>query len=206
MRTHRAADRALVLAGTVASALMGVALCTTPYKGAAAGADAVLISQSAHSIPEVQLVRQDERRVSLPQELDDGRPLFVNFIFTSCPGICPLMSESFRQLQDHLGADRTKVHMVSISIDPEQDTPARLREYAERFGAGAQWNHYTGTVDASLAVQRAFGVYNGDKMSHAPITFFRAAPGQPWTELKGFATAADLVRVYKASSRQLATR
>jgi protein SCO1/2 len=87
--------------------------------------------------------------------------------------------------------------MMSISIDPEEDTPRKLREYAERFRAGPQWQHYTGTVAASLAMQRAFGVYNGDKMSHAPVTFFRASPSAPWTQLKGFATANDLVRAYE---------
>jgi hypothetical protein len=46
-------------------------------------------------------------------------------------------------------------------------------------------------------MQRAFGVYNGDKMSHAPVTFFRASPSEPWTQLKGFATANDLVRAYE---------
>jgi protein SCO1/2 len=94
--------------------------------------------------------------------------------------------------------------MVSISIDPEEDTPARLREYAARFRADAQWQHYTGTVQSSLAVQRAFGVYNGDKMAHAPVTFFRSSPNQPWVQLKGFATANDLMGVYKSGGSVIA--
>jgi len=154
-------------------------------------------------VPELSLVRDDGKKVSTTQEFDDGRPVFMNFIFTSCPGICPLLSESFRQLQTKLGDERSKVHMVSISIDPEEDTPRKLREYADRFRAGPQWQHYTGSVAASLAMQRAFGVYNGDKMSHAPVTFFRATPSAPWTQLKGFATANDLVRAYELGSTQL---
>jgi protein SCO1 len=150
-----------------------------------------------YRVPELSLIRDDGRKVSTTREFDDGRPVFMNFIFTSCPGICPLLSESFRQLQIKLGDERSKVHMVSISIDPEEDTPRKLREYADRFRAGPQWQHYTGTVAASLAMQRAFGVYNGDKMSHAPVTFFRASPSAPWTQLKGFATANDLVRAYE---------
>jgi protein SCO1/2 len=150
------------------------------------------------------VVRDDGKTVSLLREVDDGRPVFLNFIFTSCPGICPLMSEAFRQLQVRLGDARSKVHMVSMSIDPEADTPARLREYAAQFRAGSQWQHYTGTVEASLAMQRAFGVYNGDKMNHAPVTFFRAAPDQPWTQLSGFATAGDLFNVYKTGTLSFA--
>ena len=52
----------------------------------------------------------------------------------------------FEQLQEMLGEERNKVHMISISIDPEQDTPTRLREYAKKFGAGPAWQHYTGTL------------------------------------------------------------
>jgi protein SCO1/2 len=153
-------------------------------------------SMQAIEIPDVAVVRSDGRRVSLRSELNDGRPVVLNFIFTSCPGICPMMSQVFSQLQRALGADRDGVHMVSISIDPEQDTPERLREYAEKFAAGSQWQHYTGSVEASQSVQRAFGVYNGDKMSHAPVTFMRAEPGGRWLRIDGIASGADLLAHY----------
>lgn len=166
-------------------------------------ASSLRISVVDYRMPELSLIRDDGKKVSTTQEFDDGRPVFLNFIFTSCPGICPLLSESFRQLQTKLGDERSKVHMVSISIDPEEDTPRKLREYADRFRAGPQWQHYTGTVAASLAMQRAFGVYNGDKMSHAPVTFFRPSPSEPWTQLKGFATANDLVRAYDLGTARL---
>jgi protein SCO1/2 len=55
----------------------------------------------------------------------------------------------------------------------------------------------TGTLDDSVAVQRAFDVYRGDKMNHQPATFLRAAPGQPWVRLEGFASAADILREYR---------
>ena len=73
-----------------------------------------------------------------------------------------------------------------ISTDPEQDTPVRLREYARKFRPGPEWQHYTGTIEASLAAQRALDVYRGDKMSHAPVTVLRAAPGRPWVHIDGF--------------------
>ena len=149
-------------------------------------------STANYTVPEVKLVRDDGKTVSLPEELNDGRPVALNFIFTSCTAICPVMSRVFSQLQSNLGDERTTVHMVSISIDPEQDTPARLTEYAKKFGAGPQWQHYTGTTEASIAAQRAFNAYRGDKMNHNPVTFLRAAPGKPWERIDGFATAYEL--------------
>jgi cytochrome oxidase Cu insertion factor (SCO1/SenC/PrrC family) len=143
-------------------------------------------------IPSVSLLREDGKAVSFPQELDDGKPVVLTFIFTSCTTICPVMSQLFSQLQDRLGTERSKIHMASISIDPERDRPERLAEYAKRYHAGPQWHYYTGTVQASLAVQRAFEAYRGDKMDHTPLTFVRARPGSTWMRIDGYATPDEL--------------
>ena len=76
-------------------------------------------------------------------------------------------------------------------------TPAALKAYAGKYGAGPQWQMLTGSLDDSIAVQRAFDVYRGDKMNHQPATFLRAGPGQPWVRLDGFASAADILREYR---------
>lgn len=146
-----------------------------------------------YPIPDLRLVREDGAAVSLAQELGDARPVVLNFIYTTCTSVCPLTSQTFADLQAKLGRARTSVHMVSISIDPEQDTPARLRAYAQKFDAGSQWQHYTGTVAASVAAQRAFNTYRGGKMDHAPVTFVRTAPGSRWVRIDGFATAEQLL-------------
>lgn len=150
-----------------------------------------------YAVPAVRLVREDGKAVSLPDEVNDGRPVLLNFIFTSCSSFCPLMSSVFAQFERRLGPDAGKVHLMSISIDPEQDTPARLREYAHKFQAGRNWQHYTGTLAASVAAQRAFDVYRGGKMSHNAVTLLRAAPGKPWLRIDGLVRPDDLVRDYR---------
>jgi protein SCO1/2 len=156
-------------------------------------ADGIRRSEMQYVTPDVKLLRQDGRLVSLAAELDDGRPVVMNFIYTSCTTICPLNSQTFEQFQKSLGAASRGVHLVSISIDPEQDSPARLREYAAQFDAAPGWDHYTGTLAASQAIQKAFGAYRGDKMSHSPLTLMRPAPGRPWVRFDGFASAAQLL-------------
>lgn len=187
----------------VAASLLAALSMLAPKAGAHESAEHrhtlskdVKVSLVDYKVPDLTLVRDDGTRVKLPRELDDGRPVVMNFVYTTCPGICPIMSAMFSEFQDRLGAERSRVHMVSISIDPEQDTPARLREYATKFSAGPQWQHYTGTVADSIAVQKAFGVYRGDKMSHDPLTLMRSEPGKPWVRIDGFATAVDLVSQY----------
>jgi protein SCO1/2 len=147
-----------------------------------------------YRLPAVALTRSDGRVLPAREALDDGRLVVLDFIFTTCQGICPVLSQTFSQLQARLGADSDKVHLVSISIDPEQDTPERMTEYARRFGAGPRWDHYTGTTEASVAMQRAFDAYRGDKMDHTPVTFLRARPGARWERLDGFVSPDEVVR------------
>ena len=154
-------------------------------------------STVTYETPDVSLVRADGKRVSLPQELDDGRPVLLNFIFTTCSSICPLTSRTLEEFQRKLGREASKVHLMSISIDPEEDTPARLTAYARKFHAGPAWQYYTGTVAASIAAQRAFDVYRGEKMSHTAVTLMRATPGKPWLRIEGFVTPDELVDDYR---------
>jgi len=150
----------------------------------------------SYEVPRVDLVRDDGLPVTFERVLQGSRPIYLNFIFTSCTSVCPVMSQVFSQLQEALGADAGKVDMVSMSIDPEYDTPKRLAHYARQFDAGPQWRFYTSTADAAVLVQKAFDVYSRDKMSHPVVTFYRPAPGQPWTRFDGFATPAELAAEY----------
>jgi protein SCO1/2 len=160
-------------------------------------------SLRSYTVPAVSLVRDDGTGVSLASELADARPVVLNFIYTTCTSVCPLTSQTFSELQRKLGAARDAVHLVSISIDPEYDTPERLTAYANKYHAGAQWQHYTGTTKASIALQQAFNAYRGDKMNHIPLTFLRAAPGKPWVRLDGFADPNEVVDEFRklASSK-----
>ena len=171
--------------------------CATGMLLAVATAASISRTTASYETPAVMLVRADGKSVSLPQELDDGRPVLLNFIFTTCSSICPLTSRTLEEFQDKLGPEAARIHLMSISIDPEQDTPARLSEYARKFHAGPEWQYYTGTVAASIAAQRAFDVYRGEKMSHTAVTLMRAAPGKAWLRIEGFVTPDELVDDYR---------
>jgi protein SCO1/2 len=145
-------------------------------------------SQVELTLPQVDLQRDDGQQVSLAGELGEG-PVVLTFIFTKCGTICPVMSQTFAQLQGKLGE---QVRLVSISIDPEYDTPARLAEYGKKVGAGARWHFYSGTTEATRATQRAFEVLRGDKMDHTPVTFLRGGAGRPWERVDGFASSDEL--------------
>ncbi len=162
-------------------------------------------SVAHYALPDARLVGAHGRPVRLAAELDTQAPVLVNFIFTSCTAICPLTTAVFAQVQDALAAEGRPLRLISISIDPEQDTPARLREYAARYGAGPDWHFLTGDAATVLAVQRAFDAWRGGKMNHAPVTWLRAAPGTPWVRYEGLVDAGTLVEEYQRLTAGLKT-
>lgn len=155
-------------------------------------------SVHAYAIPDVTLMDANGASVSLRSELESDVPVMMNFIFTSCAAVCPVLSATFSQAQNRLQSGRGDFRMVSITIDPEHDTPARLREYAALFHGGDRWRFLTGTLSDVLSVQRGFDAFRGDKTNHVPLTYLRASSGSPWIRLEGFTTAEDLVREFRA--------
>ena len=109
--------------------------------------------------PEFALTSQD----GAPVTLEDfrGKALALTFIYTACPDYCPLLTAKMAQVQDDLGADfGTKVAFVSITVDPELDTPEVLKHYAEMHGADlAGWAFLTGEPEAIEEVTRRYGVF-----------------------------------------------
>lgn len=154
-------------------------------------------SEASYALADLKLTRMDGSRVELAKELETGSPVVLNFIYTSCTAICPMTSQVFSRLQETLSASGEDVRLVSISIDPEHDTPVRLAAYARQFSAGPQWQFYTGTAKESIAIQKAFDTFRGDKMNHIPVTFLRRAPGKPWVRIEGMASPDDLVEAYR---------
>ncbi|HEV8723203.1 MAG TPA: SCO family protein [Candidatus Binatia bacterium] len=109
--------------------------------------------------PEFTLTKQDGKRLTL-KELR-GKVLAVTFIFASCADTCPLLTAKMVGIQDRLGsAFGEKVYFVSISVDPERDTPKVLKRYAEAHTANpAGWAFLTGTPTEIRDVAKRYGIY-----------------------------------------------
>lgn len=96
--------------------------------------------------PNVPLVTQDGEEVRFYDDLVDDRIVVVNFAYTDCPDICGLSTARMGQIVDWLGDKVGRdVFVYTISLDPEVDTPEKLKAYAEAFGAGPGWTFLTGT-------------------------------------------------------------
>ncbi|HKC56693.1 MAG TPA: SCO family protein, partial [Vicinamibacterales bacterium] len=142
----------LVLAMCVGAALMAVN---------AAPAEAQSAQWGANYFPNVPLTTQDGRKVRFYDDLIKGKIVAVNFIYTSCKYACPLETARLAQVQrllgDRMGRD---VFFYSITIDPDYDTPAVLKEYAAKFDAGPGWLFLTGKQDDIDLLNRKLGLYS----------------------------------------------
>jgi protein SCO1/2 len=109
--------------------------------------------------PAFTLIAQDGHRLALNGLR--GKVVVVTFIYTSCTDTCPLLTAEMAALQNDLGPDfGSKVFFVSITVDPERDTPEVLSRYAQAHGANlAGWAFLTGTPEEVRTVARQYGVY-----------------------------------------------
>lgn len=154
-------------------------------------------SRAAYDVPDVELVNQRGERVSLQALAGESRPLLLSFIFTSCGSICPTLTATLARAGRELRQSEPSLRLISISIDPENDTPERLRAYAARFDAPPDWVFLTGRAQDIESVLKAFDAYRGDKLAHAPLTFVRRNAEGRWLRLDGFTGAAGLVSEYR---------
>lgn len=166
---------------------------TTPV---ATGADAHTPVSSRLTIPDVELLDQDGRKVRFYTDLVRDRLVAINFIFTTCTTICPPLGATFARVQKELGERAGRdVSFVSISVDPVTDTPERLKAWGAKFNAGPGWMFVTGNKPQVSELLRAFGAASATPQDHSPtILIVDDARGQ-WTRTYGLAPPSQLVKL-----------
>jgi protein SCO1/2 len=176
----------------------GSARAATPGQAAAA-ADKAERSAKEYQ-PNVPLVTQEGRHVRFYDDLVKGRVVLINMMFTTCASICPPMTANLLRVQkilrEKLGARfGQEVLMLSITVDPEVDTPAVLKQYAARYKVGPGWTFLTGKkvdIDGLLA---KLGSTDPDKDRHSGMLLIGNDRARAWQ--KGFAMSepADVAGV-----------
>lgn len=146
-------------------------------------------------IPDANVVDQDGKKFKFYSDLVKGKKVIINFAYTSCNGICPTTGGHFAKLQRALGEKVGKdIHMITITTDPETDTPERLKTWSKRFNPTPGWTFITGSVDE---VTRLLQVFTGDGVStgyHVPsiCVVNDTRKSQEWTY--GLSPIEDLLR------------
>lgn len=150
-----------------------------------------------YTMPDVTLVNQDGKRIKLRNLINSDKPVVVDFIYGTCTTICPVLSAGYVNLQRKLGQNSANVHLVSISIDPENDTPKVMKEYLKRYRAQPGWDFLTGSRGDIDKVMHAFNAYISNKMYHYPLTLIRDPKDGKWVRIFGLTSTSEFMNEYK---------
>jgi len=141
---------------------------------------------------------QKDSAIQSPKDLK-GKTVVVNAFFTSCTSVCPPMNRNMEKIQEVFG-DRVgrDVFLVSITVDPEVDTPTRLKEYAQKFHAGKGWIFLTGKKENLDWALYKLGQYVEKKDDHTTIFIIGNEPTGLWKKAFGMANVAELVQIVES--------
>jgi protein SCO1/2 len=145
---------------------------------------------------DVELIDQDGQKVRFYTDVLKNKIVAINTFFTTCTNICPPMNRNFEKMQDALGDRLGKnVFLVSITVDPETDTPTRLKEYGRRFHARPGWMFLTGKKENVDWALYKLGQYVETKDNHTSIFIIGNEPKRLWKKAFGLAKSEELIRI-----------
>jgi protein SCO1/2 len=141
-----------------------------------------------------ELLDQEGRKVRFASEVIGDRIVAVDFVYTTCTTVCPVLSAVFAQVQERLG-DRLgrEVVLLSITVDPVRDKPQRLRAYAAKHGAREGWTWLTGSKRDVDEVLTAMGAYTPNFEDHPAMVLVGDGRTGEWTRFFGFPATDRIV-------------
>ncbi|WP_395788570.1 SCO family protein [Aquimonas sp.] len=154
--------------------------------------------------PDVELVDASGRSLRYYPELIADRIVAVQFIFTRCKFVCPLLGSHFRRVQELIGEPiGGPVRLLSISVDPLNDSPERLQAWAQQHRAGPGWSQLTGGRSEIDTVLKALGAYAADREDHTSFVLVGDARSGDWRRMDGMSAPQSIA---DEISRLLAAR
>ena len=153
-------------------------------------------SEAALRVPDTIVKDQHGKQLRFYSDLVKGKTVAINFVFTTCKGVCPTLSAKFRQVQRELGERVGRdIELISISVDPTTDVPERLSEYAEKFHAGPGWTFVTGSKPEIDELLRALGAFAPDKANHPQTILIGNDAAGYWTRSFGLSPAKEIAQL-----------
>ena len=145
---------------------------------------------------DVELINQDGQKMRFYSDVLKDKVVVINTFFTTCTGVCPPINRTLERMQEALGDRLGKdAFLVSMSVDPETDTPSKLKEYSRRFHARPGWIFLTGKKENVDWALYKLGQYVESKDGHTNIIIIGNEPKGLWKKAFGLAKADELIKV-----------
>src|SRR3954454_20608240 len=168
----------------------------TPLQQAESAPAKSVNSAAEKYFSDVELINQDGQKMLFYSDVLKNNVVVINSFFTTCTSVCPPMNRNFEKVQEALG-DRLgkEAFLISITVDPETDTPPRLKEYSRRFHARNGWIFLTGKKENVEWALYKLGQYVETKDDHTTIVIVGNEPKGLWKKAFGLAGPAELIQV-----------
>lgn len=153
-------------------------------------------------IPDTSVIDQDGRKLNFYTDLVKGKSVAINFIFTTCTTICPPLAATFVKVQKLAGEQSGKdFHLISITVDPATDTPARLKAWSEKFSPAKGWTIVTGNKQDIDNLLKSLGGFSASIQDHSPTVLIGNDEKGIWTRAYGLAPPAKLLEVIQSATK-----
>jgi protein SCO1/2 len=158
-------------------------------------------------LPDIELLTQDNRTVHFYTDLVKDRRVVLQFMFTRCKDVCPIITHNLvevqRLLKGRVGSD---IFFNSISLSPEEDTPRDLKAYARTHGVGPGWTFLTGKPDDILLLRKSLGFFyddpkeDADRNNHSGMLVVGDEPLMRWAMCQGGAAPEWIATVIQTEA------
>jgi cytochrome oxidase Cu insertion factor (SCO1/SenC/PrrC family) len=158
-----------------------------------AAAAKTVSAASANYFPNHTLVTQDDKPVRFYDDLLKGKVVLINFMFTQCTGVCSPMTANLAKVQGYLG-ERVgrEVSMLSITVDPANDTPATLKAYAAKHKARPGWYFLTGKKENVDWILYKLGGYVAEPGQHSSVLIIGNEATGEWLKVHAMSSPAEI--------------
>ncbi|HEV2915332.1 MAG TPA: SCO family protein [Pyrinomonadaceae bacterium] len=185
--------------------LIAQASAQVQTKGSVSGASAptsrsglIHIGETRALIPDVEVFNEEGREVRFYTDLVKDKIVLLNFFYTSCTYICEMQGENLSRLRDQLGSRLGKdVFLVSVSMDPETDTPEKLKHWARVFGVRSGWSLVSSNNAAMSGMLKILtGENPGQKEMHSSAVFIGNDRTGAWVSINGLTEPEKLIDLF----------
>jgi cytochrome oxidase Cu insertion factor (SCO1/SenC/PrrC family) len=166
---------------------------SSSYVGDETDSKEAAVDTAANYFTNLELLTQDNKPVHFYDDLLKGKVVLINFMFTTCKGVCSPMTANLAKVQKYLGERVGKdVLMLSISVDPETDLPPVLKKYAESFRAQPGWYFLTGEKKNVDTVLAKLGGAVTDREQHSSVLLIGNVPTGDWVKVSAMSSPAEI--------------
>jgi protein SCO1/2 len=143
-------------------------------------------------LPNVELITQDGKKVHFYEDLVKDKRVVIQFMFTRCKDICPVITHHLVEVQQMLGGRVGQdIFFYSISLSPEEDSPRDLKAFAKKHGVGPGWTFLTGKPEDILHLRKSLGFFyknpkeDADRNNHSGMIMIGTEPLMRWAHCPG---------------------